>query len=529
MAHPSDHASAQAGQAAAATDSPCGQAPHGAALLTALRATLGEAAVRCPTTDDPLLAHVQDWRQRYLGQALAVVFPANTDQVAATVRLCAAHGVSLVPQGGNTSLVGGSVPDASGKQVVLSLQRLRRVLDIDPVNLSMTVEGGCLLAEVQAAAAAEGLLFPLSLASEGSCTIGGVLATNAGGTQVLRYGMARELCLGLEVVTAQGEVWRNLKGLRKDNSGYDLRDLVIGSEGTLGIVTAASLKLFPRPASRLAALVLCPNVDAAVTLLQVARARLDAELTGFEAMAAHPVTLTQRHLPALAAVADGLTRNWPGQPDRPDCPDCPNSSAYSGDGIADGPWLVLLDAASPEREPMLRASLEAVLADALGAGHIANALVSHSDAQYRAMWALREAIPMAEKIEGQMVKHDVGVPSSRIPEFLRQTVAALQTAFPGSRVVCFGHLGDGNLHFNVQAPQGTSDQAFLAEHEHAVNAIVYGHVRALGGTVSAEHGIGQLKRAELAAQQGPVATQWMRAIKTALDPLGTLNPQRLVP
>jgi FAD/FMN-containing dehydrogenase len=419
-------------------DKPTRHAPSAEALVSALRATLGDAAVRCPTADDPLLAHVQDWRQRYVGQALAVVFPANTDEVAATVRLCAEHGVSLVPQGGNTGLVGGSVPDSSGQQLVLSLQHMRRVFDIDPINLSMTVEAGCTLAEVQAAAEAHGLLFPLSLASEGTCTIGGVLATNAGGTQVLRYGMARELCLGLEVVTAHGEVWRNLKGLRKDNSGYDLRDLVIGSEGTLGIVTAASLKLFPRPVSRMAALLLCPNVDAAVALLHAARARLDAELTGLEAMAALPVALALRHLPALAAVAHDLNGDWTDQ------------AAHPGHSVADGPWLMLLDTASHRSEAALRGSLEELLGEALAAEHIANALVSHSDAQYRAMWALREAIPMAEKIEGQMVKHDVGVPSSRIPDFLRQTVPRLQSTFPGCRVVCFGHLGDGNLHFNVQ-------------------------------------------------------------------------------
>lgn len=491
--------------------SPPPQGRHDA-LLRALTQALGDAAVRCPTPEEPLLAHVQDWRQRYRGQALAVVSPASTDEVARTVRLCADHGVSIVPQGGNTSLVGGSVPDDSGQQIVLSLQRLNRVLDIDPLNLSMTVEAGCVLAHVQAAAESQGLLFPLSLASEGSCTVGGVLATNAGGTQVLRYGMARELCLGLEVVTAQGQVWRSLKGLRKDNSGYDLRDLVIGSEGTLGIVTAVSLKLFPRPVSRLAALLRCPDIDAAVALLQLARQRLDAELTGLEAMAAHPVAMAHRHLPDLAAVATSLT-----------------SPSDADEAVADGHWLVLLDTASPRAEAHLRETLEALLAEAVSNGLIGDALVSHTEAQYRAMWALREAIPMAEKIAGQMVKHDIGVPSSRIPDFLRGTVPALQQAFPGCHVVCFGHLGDGNLHFNVQGPAGVPTAEFLATHEHAVNAIVYAQVQALGGTISAEHGIGRLKREALAAHQSPVATQWMRAIKAALDPAGTLNPGRVLP
>lgn len=485
--------------------------PDPASLLSALRQALGDAAVRCPSADEPLLAHLQDWRQRYRGMALAVVVPASTEEVAAVVRLCAAHGTSIVPQGGNTSLVGGAVPDESGQQVVMSLQRLNRVLDIDPLNLSMTVQAGCVLAQVQDAASAEGLLFPLSLASQGSCTIGGVLATNAGGTQVLRYGMARELCLGLEVVTAQGDIWRSLKGLRKDNSGYDLRDLVIGSEGTLGIVTAACLKLYPRPVSRLAGLLRCPDIDAATAVLQLARQHLDAELTGLEVMAAYPVALTHRHLPQLAAVAQAL---MPAAPDG---------------ASADAPWLVLLDTASPRAEAALRASLETLLAEALAQGLIDEALVSHNEAQYRAMWALREAIPMAEKLAGQMVKHDIGVPSSRIPAFLRATVPALQQAFPGCQVVCFGHLGDGNLHFNVQGPADTPTAAFLATHERAVNDLVYAQVQALGGTISAEHGIGRLKREALAEHQDPVATQWMRAIKAALDPAGTLNPRRLVP
>ncbi|MCH8180800.1 MAG: FAD-binding oxidoreductase [Proteobacteria bacterium] len=484
-------------------------------LLQALRQHLGDAAVRCPRPDEPLLAHLQDWRQRYRGQALAVVFPGCTEDVAAVVRLCAAHHVSIVPQGGNTSLVGGSVPDDSGRQIVLSLQRMNRVLDIDPLNLSMTVQAGCVLAQVQDAADAEGLLFPLSLASEGSCTVGGVLATNAGGTQVLRYGMARELCLGLEVVTAQGEVWRSLKGLRKDNSGYDLRDLVIGSEGTLGIVTAASLKLFPRPASRLAALLRCPDADAAVALLQLARQGLDAELSGLEAMATLPVALARQQLPDIASVAAPLMATA-------------SATDRADDRVAESPWLVLLDASSPRSEAALRDTLEALLTSALTQGLIDHALLSHSESQYRAMWALREGIPIAEKMSGQMVKHDIGVPSSRIPDFLRASVPALQQAFPGCRVVCFGHLGDGNLHFNVQGPDGVATADFLATQEAAVNEIVYAQVLAFGGTISAEHGIGRLKREALAAHQSPVADRWMRAIKLALDPAGTLNPGRVL-
>jgi FAD/FMN-containing dehydrogenase len=479
---------------------------HQAALLSALSVALGDAAIRCPTPDEPLLGHVQDWRQRFRGRALAVVSPASTDEVATVVRLCATHGVSVVPQGGNTSLVGGSVPDHSGSQIVLSLRRLNRVLAVDPLNQSMMVEAGCVLAQIQAAAEATDLLFPLSLASEGSCTIGGVLATNAGGTQVLRYGMARELCMGLEIVTAQGDVWRNTKGLRKDNSGYDLRDLVIGSEGTLGIITAASLKLFPRPTSRMAALLRCPSIEAAVALLPLARHRLDAELTGLEVIGAHPLALTHQHLPAQTIVARALMSD-----------------------VNLGHWLVLIDCAGPRQDAALRETLESLLADALAGGLIEQAIVSHNEAQYRAMWALREAVPMAEKIAGQMIKHDIGVPTSRMPEFLHTAETALSQTFPGCRVVCFGHLGDGNLHFNVQGPDDLPTADFLASNEHTINAIVYERVQALGGTISAEHGIGQLKQEALAKHHGPVATHWMRTIKAALDPAGTLNPNRLVP
>jgi FAD/FMN-containing dehydrogenase len=479
-------------------------------LLNALRAALGAAAVLTPDAQDPLDRYQQDWRKRYRGQALAIVRPANTDEVAQVVRLCAQHGVSIVPQGGNTSLVGGSVPDASGHQIVLSMSRLNRVLSVDAANLSMTVQAGCLLADVQAAADQAGLLFPLSLASEGSCTIGGNLATNAGGTQVLRYGTARELCLGLEAVTAQGDIWQGLQSLRKDNTGYDLRDLLIGSEGTLGIITAASLRLYPRPASQMSALVACNSLDACLRLLALARQTLDASLTGFEVMHRAPVALALQHLPAQAHAATALLPT-------------------SGDVSALPEWTVLLDTASTRVPHELSAQLEPLLDTALVAGLIDNAVIAQTETQYRAMWTLRETIPLAEKMEGLMVKHDIAVPTSCVPDFVRQAQAALDMAFPGCRVVCFGHLGDGNLHYNVQGPAHQSDQAFLSQHEHTVNDIVYDIVQRLNGTISAEHGIGQLKRDELGARQCAVSTQWMRAIKLALDPANTLNPGRLVP
>ena len=483
-------------------------------LLQALRAALGEQAVREPDADRPLAEHLHDWRGRYLGQALAVVSPADTAGVATAVKLCGAHGVSLVPQGGNTSLVGGSVPDASGDQVVLSLRRLNRVLAVDTDNLSMTAQAGCTLAEVQQAAARAGLLFPLSLASEGSCTLGGVLATNAGGTQVLRYGTARELCLGLEVVTAQGEVWSMLKGLRKDNTGYDLRHLLIGSEGTLGVITAASLKLYPAPKGCATALVPCATPAVAVALLRQARQALDAGLTACELMAPLPLSLVHTHLPDVAKALEGLP--------------LPTGQTLQapGDGC---PWWLLLETVSPISDADAQERLASLLAETSSTtGETPGASLSQSLSQRAAMWRLREAIPMAEKIAGRMVKHDVGLPTSRIPDFIAHMESALRQRWPGSAVVCFGHLGDGNLHFNVQPPtelaHGDAFQAFELE----ANTLVFDAVQALGGTISAEHGIGELRKHELASRHPAAALAAMRAIKQALDPRGLLNPGRML-
>jgi len=464
-------------------------------LLDELRAQLGAAHV---LTEGDLSAWEVDWRRRWRGRALAVVRPDSTSEVAAVVRACAAHAVAIVPQGGNTGLVGGGVPDTSGTQVLLSLQRLNRIRAIDEANLTLTAEAGCVLQAVQAAAAARGLLFPLSLAAEGSCTIGGNLATNAGGTQVLRWGNARELCLGLEVVTASGEVWDGLSGLRKDNTGYDLRDLFVGSEGTLGIITAATLKLAPQPAATTTALAACASVADAVALLTLARARLGAGLTGFEMMSAFALELVARHFPALP---------------RP---------------LPQAPWTVLLEQSDTEGEAPARTRFEALLGAALEAGCVQDAVVAESLAQSRALWQLRESIPLAQAEEGLNIKHDISVPVSAIPAFVAQTDAALQARWPGVRLVNFGHLGDGNLHYNVQAPNGTDGAAFLAAHEHAVNTLVFDSVARFGGSFSAEHGIGALKRDELAARKSPVALQMMRGIKAALDPQGLLNPGRVL-
>ncbi len=464
-------------------------------LLDDLVRAVGERHV---LTDGDLSAWEIDWRRRYHGRALAVVRPGSTNEVAAVVQACSAHGVGIVPQGGNTGMVGGSVPDASGTQLLLSLTRMNRIRAVDVANLTMTVDAGCVLQTVQEAAAAQGLLYPLSLAAEGSCTLGGNLATNAGGTQVLRYGNARDLCLGIEVVTAAGEVWDGLSGLRKDNTGYDLRDLFIGSEGTLGIITGATLKLYPRPAAVMTALAALPTLDAAVRLLQRAQARLGAGLTGFEVMGEIALGLVRQHFPQLA------------QP------------------LPPAPWMVLLEQADTEGESHARALFEGLLESALEAGEISDAAVAESLEQSHAMWHLRESIPLAQAEEGLNVKHDIALPVSRIPAFVSSTDAALRAAFEGVRLVNFGHLGDGNLHYNVQAPHGVAPAEFLCANEAAVNTIVYDAVIAHGGSISAEHGIGALKRDELAARKPPVALAMMRAIKAALDPAGLMNPGRVL-
>ena len=463
-------------------------------LLAQLRAAVGAAHV---LTEGDLQAYEQDWRRRARGKALAVVRPASTAEVAAVVRACAAAGVSIVPQGGNTGLSVGSTPDSSGQQIVLSLQRLQAIRQLDRDNLTVTVEAGVILQNLQAAADSAGLLFPLSLAAEGSCTIGGNLGTNAGGTQVLRYGNARELCLGLEVVTAQGDIWDGLSGLRKDNTGYDLRDLFIGSEGTLGIITAATMKLFPQPAAQLTAFAAVPSMEAAVRLLGLAHQHLAAGLTGFEVMGQFALSLVVKHMPQLhVPFAD----------------------------LAAAPYCVLMENADSESEAHARARFEHVLELALEDGCVLDAVVAESVAQAQALWHIRESIPLAQAEEGLNIKHDISIQASRIPAFVAHTDAVLQGAIAGVRLVNFGHLGDGNLHYNVQVPEGMDGPTFLREQEERVNTLVYDAVAQFGGSFSAEHGVGKLKADKLAHYKSPVALQLMQAIKQALDPQGTLNP-----
>ncbi len=479
-------------------------APH-TELLDDLRGLVGADHVLVGD-GDALVAHERDWRKRYRGHALCVVRPGSTAEVAAVVRRCAREdGVSIVPQGGNTGLVGGGVPDGSRRQVVLSTRRLRAVRRVDADNQTLTVEAGLALQEVQAAAAEAGLLFPLSLAAEGTCTIGGNLATNAGGTQVLRFGNARELCLGLEVVTAQGEVLSSLHGLRKDNTGYDLRHLFVGSEGTLGIITAATLRLYPQPRSGATAWATCRTLADAVALMRRLRDAFDAELVGYEAMNARSLALVERHFSALRAplplaAADGAPL-----------------------------WSVLVDLASPHDEHVLRERAETALAAATESGEAEDVVVAGSELQARTLWQLREAIPLAQGVEGLNIKHDIGVPLSALAAFVDAADAALEAVVPGARHVTFGHLGDGNLHYNLQAPEGDAADDFLAAHEHAANACVHDVVGRFGGTFSAEHGIGRLKRAELAARKPAPALAMMQAIKSALDPHGLFNPGVLLP
>jgi FAD/FMN-containing dehydrogenase len=469
-------------------------------LIQQLRSICGAANVL--THDDPgadLSAWEQDWRKRSRGRALAVVRPASSAEVAAVVKACAASGTSIVPQGGNTGLVVGSVPDDSGTQVVLSLTRMNAVRALDPDNLTMTVEAGCILQNLQDVAEKAGFLFPLSLAAEGSCTIGGNLGTNAGGTQVVRFGNARDLCLGLEVVTAQGEVWNGLTGLRKDNTGYDLRHLMIGSEGTLGIITAATMKLYPLPAAQLTAWAAVPSMEAAVQLLGLAHARLGPGLTGFEVMGQFALSLVDKHYPQQRVPL-----------------------------FQETPWCVLLENSDSENEQHARTQFEALLEAAIDVGCVTDAVVAENIAQARALWHIRESIPLAQAEEGLNIKHDISIPVSRIPAFVTETDALLQREIPGVRLVNFGHLGDGNLHYNVQAPEGGDSRAFLRDWEEKVNTLVFDQVHKFEGSISAEHGVGELKAHKLPKYKDATALTMMRAIKQALDPQNLLNPRKVL-
>ena len=456
-------------------------------------------------TDERAMApYLTDWRGRYQGAARCVVRPATTAEVAAVVRTCAEANIPMVPQGGNTSLCGAGIPDASGDAVLISLSRLNRIRAIDPLNNTITVEAGCLLHTIQEAAQDADRLFPLSLAAEGSCQIGGNLSTNAGGIQVLRYGNTRELTLGLEVVLPNGDIWNGLRALRKDNTGYDLKHLFIGAEGTLGLITAAVLKLFPRPTATTTAWLSIDAPQAAVALLGQLQSAFGAQLTACELISDAALSLVLRHIPATQAP------------------------------LPAAPWYLLIELSGSHETgegPALRTTLENflenVLENALESGALRDAVLAQNEAQAARLWALRETISEAQKREGLSIKHDISLPLSRLAEFVERADATLQQAFPGLRIVTFGHVGDGNLHYNVSRTDALENAAFIAL-QPQVHRTVHDLVVTLGGSISAEHGIGQLKRDELCRYKDPVEMNLMRAIKKALDPQGHMNPGKLL-
>jgi FAD/FMN-containing dehydrogenase len=463
-----------------------------AEVLHRLARIVGERQIL--TEPDDTAGYLTDWRKRYSGSALCVIRPATTDEVAAIVTVCRDAGIAIVPQGGNTGLCGGATP--IGGEVVVNLGRLNRVRWIDADNNSICVEAGCTLQAVQEAAAAVDRLFPLSLAAEGSATIGGNLSTNAGGVQVLRYGNTRDLALGLEVVLADGRIWNGLRSLRKDNTGYDLKHLFIGAEGTLGLITAATLKLFPRPQDSVVAWCAISNPAAAVSLLGKLRAAVGDSVTAFEIVGRPALDLVLKHIPNARDPLAG----------RPE-------------------WQLLIELAGSRGN--LGEVLMASLAEALDSGLVLDAAVASSDSQAAAFWALRENISEAQRIEGVSIKHDIAVPVSRIPDFITRADKALQDAFPELRIVCFGHIGDGNLHYNQSKAKTQENHAFIAQTD-AVNRIVHDIVNDLGGSISAEHGLGQLKRQEMLRYKSEVEVDLMRAVKKALDPNGLLNPGKVL-
>jgi FAD/FMN-containing dehydrogenase len=466
------------------------------ALLARFIALVGPSHAFTAATDTE--PYRTEWRDRYVGETPLVLRPGSVEEVSAILALANETGTAIVPQSGNTGLVGGQVPDGSGSQIVLSLDRLTKIRAVDAEGYTMTVEAGVILADVHVAAEAVNRLFPLSLGSEGSCRIGGNVSTNAGGTAVLAYGNMRDLVLGLEVVLADGRIWTGLNSLRKDNTGYDLKQLFIGGEGTLGIVTAAVLKLYPRPRGQAVAFVALADPEAALALFSNARDRAGQELTGFELMPRIGLDFVLRHIPG--------TRD-------------PIGSPY--------PWYALVEISSGHSDESAEATIEAILGDALEQGTVLDAAIARSLSERADFWRLRHSMSEAQKPEGGSIKHDVSVPVAKVPAFLREATAAVEAMVPGCRPCPFGHLGDGNIHFNISQPIGVDKAAFLAGWE-AMNALVHGIVAAYGGSISAEHGIGRMKRDLLPAVEGPVAMAMMRSIKQALDPKGILNPGKVL-
>lgn len=449
-------------------------------------------------TGNEMAPYLVERRDLFHGRAAAVLRPATTAEISAILKIAHETGTAVVPQGGNTGLTGGQIPDESGAEIVLSLARMNRLRGLDVANNTMTVDAGVTLAAAQEAAKEADRLFPLSLASEGSCQIGGNLSTNAGGTQVLRYGTARDLVLGLEVVLANGDIWDGLRGLRKDNTGYDLKQLFLGSEGTLGIITGAVLKLFPRPRSVETVFAAVTDVGAAVELLRLCESLSGGQVSTFELVPRIGLDFVLRHIEGAS------------------------------DPLADvSPWYVLIEMTAGMALAHLGETMEAALEEALDRGFVTDAAMARSEAQRGDFWRLREVLSDVQRKEGGSIKHDVSVPVSSMAAFIARASEAVTARLPGVRPVPFGHIGDGNVHFNLSQPDGMDKAAFLALWGE-MNAIVHGIVREMGGSISAEHGVGKLKRDEIAATKSPVEMAAMRALKRALDPKGILNPGKVV-
>jgi FAD/FMN-containing dehydrogenase len=466
-------------------------------LLDAIRAVVGDRGILTETSDTA--PYSEDWRRLYRGRTSAVVRPGTTEELAAVVRLCAAAGTPIVPQGGNTSMVGGAVPNEDGSELILSTVRLNRIRDLDPADMTLTVEAGVTLKAAQLAAAEQGCLLPLSISSEGTAQIGGVLAVNAGGNNTVRYGNARDLVLGLEVVLPDGSIWNGLRRLRKDNTGYCLRQLFVGSEGTLGIITAAVLKLVPQPKEIAVALCGVETPEAALSLFVRFQAHDAASISAFELMSGLGMSFVLKHIPGAV-----LPLQSP------------------------APFYVLVELASPRPNAGLRGMLESVLEQALEDGIVQDAAIAESDAQRAGIWKLREEHSEAQKREGASIKNDVSVPVSKVPAFIRKATAACEALLPGVRVVPFGHMGDGNIHFNLEQPVGADAAWFLAR-DHAIMDAVNKVVREYDGSFSAEHGIGRLKPYMMPDWRGGAELGLMQRIKAAIDPVGIMNPGKVLP
>jgi D-lactate dehydrogenase (cytochrome) len=465
-------------------------------FIDALREILGSADLLTEPSDTA--PYLVDWRKLYRGQAMAVVRPRNTEQVSRVIALASEAGISIVPQGGNTDLAGASVPLPDGDNLVLSLERMNRIRSVDAANYTITVEAGCILQQVQEAAAKADRLFPLSLTAEGSCRIGGNLSTNAGGIAVLRYGNMRDLTLGLEVVLPDGRIWNGLRALRKDNTGYDLKHLFIGAEGTLGIITAAVLKLFPRPRERACAFVAAPSLEATLALLGRMRAASGDNVTSFEMIPRIALEMAIAHVPG----------SFDPFPDP--------HEAY-----------LLLELTSSRENSGVAAIAEEALAAAMEEGLVSEATIAQNESQAAALWFLREAVVEAQKSAGASIKHDVAVPVAAVPAFIKEAKAAAEAAEPGLRVYAFGHLGDGNIHFNLMQPVGMKPEDFTAQTAR-LNRVVHDIVARYGGSISAEHGLGQLRREEARRYKPAIEFELMERIKAALDPKGIMNPGKVL-